>query len=119
MSEANAHLEDFLGDEILGKTEEKVEKQESTWFNTGWITPAQLLEKAKELAKMAQEAHDKDVFVRVWCDKGEKSHPYAQIRVDNTDKVTRWTKIQEAKAKRSAGAEFASKPADDLDDLLD
>lgn len=118
MSEANAHLEDFLGSDLLGDTEKIEEKQESIWFNTGWITPAQLLERAKELAAMAQDAHEKDVFVRVWCDKGEKSHPYTQIRVDNTDKVTRWKKIQEAKAKRSAGANFASKGQDDLGDLL-
>ena len=118
MSETN-HMEDFLGSEILGETKQEPEKQDSIWFNTGWVTPAQLLEKAKELAKMAQEAHDKDVFIRVWCDKGAKSHPYAQIRVDNTDKVTRWTKITEAKNKRSASADFASKTGDDLGSLLD
>jgi hypothetical protein len=114
----NAHLADFLGDDILGETKVEPEKAESIWFNTGWVTPAQLLDKAKELASMAQEASEKDVFVRVWCDKGEKSHPYTQIRVDNTDKVTRWKKIQEAKLKRSAGADFASKGQDDLTDLL-
>ncbi len=104
----SSHIEDFVGADILAETETEPEKQESIWFNTGWITPAQLLERAKELAAMAQEANDKDVFIRVWCDKGQKSHPYTQIRVDNTDKVTRWKKIQEAKEKRSAGANFAS-----------
>jgi hypothetical protein len=103
----SSHIEDFVGADVLAESKEE-EKQESTWFNTGWLTPAQLLEKAKELAGMAQEAADKDVFVRIWCDKGVKSHPYTQIRVDNTDKVTRWDKIQEAKAKRSAGADFAA-----------
>ena len=106
------HLADFLGADLLGESKEE-EKSKSIFGNTGWLTPAQLLEFAKEVAVMAQEAHEKQVFVRTWCDKGEKSgKPYFQIRLDNIDKVERWKAIQEIRNKKNPAASFASDAAD-------
>lgn len=73
----------------------------TVFINTNFLTPKEMMDKARELFAIAKLAEKQDKFVRVWCDKGEKTgFPYAQAYVDKMSKADRWTWLKGRKAER-------------------
>jgi len=74
---------------------------ETVFINTNFLTPDELDAKAEELKIIADAARAADKFVRVWCDRGDKTgFPYGQVYVDRWNKQDRWTWIKGRKVER-------------------
>jgi hypothetical protein len=74
---------------------------ETVFINTNFLTPDELDAKAEELKIIADAARAEDKFVRVWCDRGDKTgFPYGQVYVDKWNKQDRWTWIKGRKVER-------------------
>jgi hypothetical protein len=86
---------------------------ETVFINTNFLTPDEMDAKAEELKIIADAARADDKFIRVWCDRGDKTgFPYGQVYVDKWNKQDRWTWIKGRKVERDqAKARKAEKAA--------
>jgi hypothetical protein len=76
-------------------------ENQTVFINTNFLTPDELDAKAEELKIIADAARADDKFVRVWCDRGDKTgFPYGQVYVDKWSKQDRWTWIKGRKVER-------------------
>ena len=96
------------------------EQNKTVFVNTNFLTPDELDAKANELKALAADARKQDKFVRVWCDRGDKTgFPYGQVYVDKWSKQDRWTWIKGRKVEREqAKARKASTPNESVSESV-